>query len=305
MHISLYKGGKYMATKKATSTKKSKTTTSKKPTTKKVETIVTTEVKPVKKLASTKPKKAALFQSRSALLGASIGEFIGTFMLVAVALATQANPLIVSFALVAIVLTIGTLSGAHVNPLITVGAWATRKISHPRAGAYLLAQTLGGMLALVVMSRFAELTAAAQDAAASSHALGLNVPQLFKVQAISPDTPNIWYIVFAELLATIIFGFVVASAMRETRDRTAQAFTIGFGLLVALTIAGGAAVFAGGAVLANPAVALGVQAIDWTNLGNFWPMLTYIAMPLFGGVVGFFLYDVLRTERDEDTTLQK
>lgn len=281
-----------MATKKAASPKKSKTTTSKKPTVKQADTTVTTSMKLTEKITNKKP----LLQGRSPLLGAFIAEFIGTFILACVALAVQGNTLLVGFALIAIVLTIGVLSGAHVNPLITVGAWVTRKISGKRALGYVAAQVLGGMLALVAMTAYAQ-TLPQTDEAAQQISFGQQQLQLFQVASVTGKTENVIYILGAELLAAVIFGFAVSSAMRERRDRTAQAFTIGLGLFIALTIGGGAAVFVGGSVIANPAIALSMKAITWP-LTDMWAVLVYIAAPLVGGAGGFFLFDVIRGESD-------
>ncbi|MCA9338994.1 aquaporin, partial [Candidatus Saccharibacteria bacterium] len=84
-------------------------------------------------------------------LGALLGEFIGTFILAAVVISVSGQPIFVLFALIAIVLAVGQLSGSHVNPAITFGAWVTHRITTLRALGYIVAQVLGAMLALVVL----------------------------------------------------------------------------------------------------------------------------------------------------------
>ena len=87
-------------------------------------------------------------------------ELIGTFMLVfigagAVALASNpANSInIVAVALahglilIAIVATFGSISGAHVNPAVTLGLLVGGKVNLRTAGFYWLAQIVGGLLA--------------------------------------------------------------------------------------------------------------------------------------------------------------
>ena len=49
----------------------------------------------------------------NAPLGALLGEAVGTFLLAAVVIATQGQPIFILFALAAIVLTVGNLSGAR------------------------------------------------------------------------------------------------------------------------------------------------------------------------------------------------
>lgn len=269
-----------MATKKAASTKKPKTATAKKQT-----TTVTTV-----KAASTTTKRPASNRSKlaSPLLGSLVAEFIGTFMLAAIAIAVSGNSLFVGFALVAIVLTIGAMSGAHVNPLITIGAWVTRKISSKRAAGYVVAQVLGAMLALVVMTAYAGLVDTPDPQAAM-----LGAQQgLFEVAPIHGDNKAVWYVFFAELMGAAIFAFAVSSAMREKKDRTAQALTVGLGLFAALTIAGAAAALAQAHTVLNPALALSLQAIEWP-IKDMFSILVYIISPILGGAIGFFLYDTL------------
>ena len=123
------------------------------------------------------------------MLAASIAEFVGTFMLAAVVLSTQGSAIVVFFALMAIVFAVGAVSGAYVNPLLTVGAWATKRISHVRAASYLVAQVLGAMMALVVVNGF---VSAAPVASTQSALMGQQGATLFKVSALVEGKE--WYI---------------------------------------------------------------------------------------------------------------
>ncbi len=275
-----------MATKKAASAKKS-TTKPKQSTTK------VTTVKAVAADKKSRKVTSRFGKGRSPLLGACIAEFIGTFILASVAVLTKGEPLYVGFALIAVVLLVGTLSGSHVNPLVTVGAWATRKINSPRALGYLIAQFLGAALALVVMTAF--IGAAPQPDNSQASMFAQQTVDLFKVQPV--DDAKVWYVFFSEMLAATIFGFAFSSAMREKRDRAARAFTVGFGYLVALIVASVLASYAATSGVVNPATAITVSAVDWTNV-KLWSVLIYIVSPIIGGVVGFFLFDVLRDEND-------
>jgi aquaporin Z len=296
-----------MATKKAASAKKSRTTPKKQATTKvttvKADTATTAKSTTAAKTATVTTKGRAILQGRSPLLGAFIGEFVGTFILATVALIVSGNALLVGFALVALVLVIGAVSGSHVNPLITVGAWVTRKISGKRALGYVGAQILGAMLALVVMTAFSSAAPTADDAQQNMMMMQ-QTPQLFQMEPITSETKGTWYVFFAEILGAAILGFVVASAMRERRERTAQAFTFGLGYFAALTVAGGAASFATLQVIINPALALSMQAIAWP-IQDVWSILVYVIAPIVGGVAGFFLYDLVRSQNasSDDTLL--
>lgn len=287
-----------MATKKAASAKKSKTTTVKKPIIKKSTSVgsSTTKTSTVTKASSaTSTRTLSFFDGKTPLLGAYIAEFVGTFILATTALVVQGNALLVGFALIAIVLAIGFTSGAHINPLITVGAWVTRKMSGKRALGYIGAQLLGAMLALVVMTAFSG-AAPKPDNSQEAMMLGQQTAQLFQMEPVTGETKGVWYVFFAELLGASILGFAVAGALRERRDRMVAAFTYGLGFFAALTIAGGAAAFASLAVVVNPALALSMQAIDWTMASAGWGILVYMIAPIVGGVLGFLLFDVIRGE---------
>ncbi|HSW80119.1 MAG TPA: hypothetical protein VLG47_05070, partial [Candidatus Saccharimonadales bacterium] len=76
------------------------------------------------------------------------------------------------------------------------------------------------------------------------------------------------------------------------KDRTAAAFTVGVGVFLGLMVAGSAAAFLGGNAILNPAVAISLQAINFTTV---WPILVYVVGSGLGAVAGFALYDLLRT----------
>lgn len=270
-----------MATKKATpAVKKS---TAKKP----VKTAKVTKTTTVKAVAAVKP--SSLFSSpltRAPFVGALVAEFIGTFLLATSIIAGQGQPIIVLFAIAGVVLLVGTLSGAHLNPAMTLGAWVTRKITGLRAVGYIVAQFLGALAALGILNAF--ISGAAQSAEASIY----GATTLFQAAAIPAGKE--WYVFFAELVGTLILGLAVASALRIKGDRVASALTVGFGIFVALLLAASAAAYVGGSAILNPAVALSLQALKI----EMWPLAIYVLAPIVGGVLGFILHDILRVESD-------
>ncbi|MBI3889499.1 aquaporin [Candidatus Saccharibacteria bacterium] len=289
-----------MATKKAGSTAKKKTTTTKvrstttaKPSTTKVTTVKATptpvveaSTSKVSAVASTAPR--ARFGNRTFIVSALIGEFIGTFLLTVAFMGAKGDPLYLGFALAGIVLIVGTLSGAHVNPAVTVGAWVTRKISTLRALGYIVAQVLGATLAFAALNLF--LNSVAQPDAQSAAMLGQSTPQLFKVAELTGK--NEWAVFFIEVIAAGIFTFAVAGARQIVNDRTAKALTIGLGILVAGVFATIAAGYVQANSVFNPAIALAVQAIDWSKI-SVMAIAAYLIAPLLGGVIGFGLRDLL------------
>ena len=223
----------------------------------------------------------------SAPLGALFGELVGTFLLASIVIATQGQPIFILFALTAIVLTVGNLSGGHVNPAITFGAWATKKIPTMRAIGYIIFQIFGAMLA------FAALNALLGGQAAQANPLtgAAQKPELFS--AIQLTSGKEWYAFWASVLGMSIFGFAVASAIREKKDHFASAFTVGGGLFLGLIVAGSTAIL-------NPAVAVSLQA--FTNLNGsdalWYAVLAQVIAPLIGSAAGFYLYDFFRKDVD-------
>ncbi len=212
-------------------------------------------------------------------LGALLAEFVGTFIFAAVVVATQGQPIFILFALTVIVLAVGGLSGAHFNPAITFASWATRRIGTLKAVGYIIAQVLGAMLALVVLNALLN----GQPSQVNPVGGGAISPQLYKAPTLVIGKE--WYTFFAEMLGAAIFGFGVASAFTNFKDRISSAFSIGGGMFLGLVIAGSTAIL-------NPAVAVSLQAIKW----EAWPLAIYIFSTCVGMLVGFLLYDLFQKD---------
>jgi glycerol uptake facilitator-like aquaporin len=214
-------------------------------------------------------------------------ELVGTFLLASVVIAGQGQPIFVLFALVGIVLGVGAISGAHVNPAITIAAWATRRIGWLRALGYIIAQSFGAALAFFAFSAFI-------GGASSGEAALFSAPTLFEAAAVTGLAGKEWFFFFGEVLGTAILGFAIANATREVQDRTAAAFTAGLGIFIALMVSITAASYIGATSAINPAVAITLQGYDWANL---WSFGVYALAPIVGALVGFIVHDLLRGRR--------
>jgi glycerol uptake facilitator-like aquaporin len=272
-----------MATKKAASTKK-KAPVKKTASSSSARTTVKT-------ISATAPKAGlgshieTSLQSKS-LWRALAAEFIGTFLLAGVVIAGQGQPIFVLFALVGIVLLIGAISGAHVNPAVTIGAWATRRIGWLRAVGYILVQFLGAAAAFFAFSAF---IGGASEVSAQAQAYGQTAPTLFAAVDITKLGGKEWFLFFSELLGTAILGFAIATTTR-TVDRLSGAFTAGLGIFVALMITVTVAGYVSGSAIINPAVALALQAYHPV----VWAYAVYALAPVLGGVIGFIIHDLIR-----------
>lgn len=280
-----------MATKKsATSTKKKAGATSSA-----TKTRVTT-VKAVE-AGSSRPASTLLNRNRGGLLrmpilSASVAEFIGAFLLATTVLIVRNEPFYLFIGLVGIFMLIGGLSGAHLNPAVTVGAWVSRRIEWTRAVGYMAAQFLGAMLAFVVMNSF---ISQAPEVSAEAASFGQSAPELFKVVAL-PDGKE-WGIFMAEVIGLAILGFAYANILRpRVSDKVTGAFTVGGGAFLAMAFASTVASYVGTMAVLNPAVAITLQAVEFANI---WTLVVYFIAPLLGAVIGFFLHDIIRGAETE------
>ena len=221
----------------------------------------------------------------SHMVGAGIAELVGTFILVyggtavavgAILTRPTAGPaydslaiaLAFGLALAAVVAAIGHVSGAHVNPAVTLGMAATGKFPWRYAPVYVGAQLVGAVLAAcATWITFGGPARVEAKLAATYPAQGVGDLQAFIV----------------EVLITFVLVFVVMAVATDDRAPAAIApIAVGFALAVGVFIAGPAT---GGAV--NPARALGPMIVAG-DLTSFW---LYVLGPIVGGVLAAFLYD--------------
>ena len=125
------------------------------------------------------------------MLRRSLAEFFGTAFLVAavvgsgiaaqrlspgnVGLQLLENAAVTGGALVAIILALGPVSGAHLNPLISLADLVLGGIRSSEAGRYLLAQVTGGIAGAVVANLMFDLpavTLASRSRSSGGHWLG-------------------------------------------------------------------------------------------------------------------------------------
>lgn len=192
-------------------------------------------------------------------------EFFGTMVLTLVVIATVFNAsgwpvaAIVGLALAILVLAIGAISGAHVNPAITLGALSIGKISKKDALAYIACQLLGGLAALLISKAFGQVIPTA--------VVDFSVVTLV-----------------AEIIGTMVFAFGVASALYgKGRGEGVTALVVGGSLMVGAFIAGGFGSYG----IVNPAIALGLHV---------WG-LSYFLGPIVGGVLGMWVYRFMHARR--------
>ena len=163
----------------------------------------------------------------------------------------------------------GHLSGAHINPAVTVAFTLTRHFPIRDAAAYVVAQLAGATAgALALLAAWSDKPAA----------LGATVPSLDAGTAL-----------VYEIVLTALLMFVIVAVATDTRAVGAGA-AIAIGGTVALD-----ALFGGpltGASM-NPARSFGpaLAAGEWSD---FW---IYVLGPITGAALGAGAYQLIRTPR--------
>jgi MIP family channel proteins len=188
------------------------------------------------------------------------------------ALGTVGIALVFGLVIMAMIYATGHLSGAHINPSVTIAFTLTRHFPLRDALAYIPAQLAGATVAAGV------LRGAWTDKPAH---LGATLPSVGGGQAL-----------LYEAVLTAFLMFVIITVATDTR-------AVGSGAAIAIGGVVGLDALFGGPVTGasmNPARSFGpaLVANDWRD---FW---VYILGPLIGATVGAFAYQLVRGEhRDQ------
>lgn len=83
-----------------------------------------------------------------------LAEFLGTFLLVLSIIASGGNAWVIGGTLAVIILLVGSMSGAHVNPAVSLAMFLKGALSSQELGAYVVVQLLGGAASLYAYNAF-------------------------------------------------------------------------------------------------------------------------------------------------------
>ena len=217
-----------------------------------------------------------------------IAELIGTFSLVligcgsAVIAGEYIGFLGISFAfglvLLALVFTIGGISGCHVNPAVTIGMLIVGKIKSKDAGFYIIFQCVGAIIAAGVLLL---IVSGQPDYVLSINGLGQNGYESF-----SPTGFSMISCFIAEVVLTALFIFIILGSTSKFAPNGFAGISIGFSLafihIVGIPITG---------TSVNPARSLGPAIfVGTTALSQLW---LFIAAPIIGGIIAAIIWKVL------------
>jgi glycerol uptake facilitator protein len=179
----------------------------------------------------------------------------------------------------AVIYALGRVSGAHINPAVTIALWATKRFPAGDAVAYIIAQCIGAAIGSLLFY----LT------------VGMDAVTIGGLGATTPF-PGIGYgqAILVEVIATFVLMLVIMGVAVD--ERAPPGFA---GLIIGLTVAG-MITMAGnisGASL-NPARTFGPYVMDFllggSNLWAFFPV--YIIGPVIGAVLAAVFYDRITLE---------
>lgn len=194
-----------------------------------------------------------------------LAEMFGTFtltLLVSLSLTGSfpiATPALAGFVLAMFVYTIGSISGSHINPAVTIGLWFRKKISTNDSIYYIIFQILGAVFAMLINQYYIGST-----------------PNLIAGSAINP------MVIVAEAFGMMVFTFGISAVVDEKVSPAASGLVVGGSLFLGILIAS-----VGSNGVLNPAVALGI--------GSF--SLSYVLGPIIGSIIGFTLYQELNEKK--------
>jgi MIP family channel proteins len=229
-----------------------------------------------------------------AVASEALGTFVLVLAIISTAIAAQLSeavagapydsltvPLAGGFALVVVVTSFGHISGAHLNPAVTVGLALNGRFPVKRVPGYLAAQLTGAIVAaLAAWLLFGDRARYAASLGATLPAPGVDIGRVFA----------------AEGIVTFVLVLVVLAVATDRRvPQGTAAVAIGLALAAAIFISGP---ISGAAV--NPARALRPMIVA-DRFRDWW---VYLIAPLAGGAIAatlfhVFLYDPALGPSDE------
>jgi len=221
----------------------------------------------------------------SIMLKRLAGEFLGTFGLVfcgtgAIVINQESNGVIthlgiaITFGLIvmAMILSFGHISGAHINPAVSIALCVSKRFKWRLLAPYILAQLAGALLASYILHCLFPV----------NEFLGATIPNGSDIQSF-----------VLEFILTFLLMIVIFTSTQK-KDHSLLGPALAIGGTVGLE-----ALFAGpicGASM-NPARSLSPAIIG----GHYQSLWVYIFGPVMGALVGSFVFSIL----NKDYTAEK
>jgi aquaporin Z len=178
---------------------------------------------------------------------------------------------------------IGSISGCHINPAVTIGLWAIKKTETKDVPFYLGGQIVGGLVGALVIYIIANGVDgfSAKSSGFASNGYGAHSPGGFPIGSA----------ILVEIVFTALFIFVIASTSRRSMPAGFTGITVGLMLtlihLITIPVDN---------TSVNPArsIATAVFQGGWA-LRQLW---FFIVFPIVGGVLGAVIWRALVPAED-------
>ena len=204
-----------------------------------------------------------------------LAELIGTFLLTFIGGAAIINgdagvigiALAHGLTIALVICSLGHISGAHINPAVTIGFLITGKIEAKDGLIYILSQLIGAMLAAYSLKVFVP---GAMEASLGG-------------QSISPNV-SIVAAIFIEFVLTFFLVTAIFGTAVDDRGTFSAVAGFGIGLVVTVDILAGGP-FTGASM--NPARSFGPAIIS----GTWENQIVYWVGPIIGGAIASLFYN--------------
>jgi aquaporin Z len=234
-----------------------------------------------------------------------LAEALGTALLVFVAVGTAtltfgfkvtgtstsagvvATALAFGLVLLVLVYSIGPISGCHINPAVTIGFLAARRITISDAIGYWVAQVIGGVVGAAGLYGIFHL------ASGYHKSVGLGADGFGRSSMIGVAAAGAF---IAEVVLTFLFVFVILAVTRRASNALVAGLVIGLALtlvhIVGIPVDG---------TSVNPARSIGPALfVGGSALSQLW---VFIVAPLVGGALSAVVYGVLYPEGEEEASV--
>jgi aquaporin Z len=224
-------------------------------------------------------------------------ELFGTLILVFAGLGTavlagsKVGFVGISFAfgltLVAMIYTIGPISGCHINPAVTLGLLLSKKIKAGEAAIYMGMQVIGGIIGAALVLIIAKGIAGGYDPVSAG----------FGANGYGAHSPAGYNVVAAFLTEALFTMLLVITVLGATSAKAPAGFA-GLAIGLALTVTNLASIPITNASI-NPARSIGPAIFvgGWA-IEQLW---LFIVAPMVGGVLAAVVYAALGGRADEIT----
>mgnify|MGYP000936738853 FL=1 len=242
-----------------------------------------------------------------------LAEFLGTFILTFTAcgatsftggypgyLGVVGIALIFGFVMTALFYSIGSISGCHINPAVSLAMLISRRMNFINFMGYIVAQMLGGVAGSFAM--YGISISLSTDTVEQYEAYGYDLLS-FGTNGYGAQSEflniDVWGAFLVEMILTFIFVITVLSVTANKRYKNVAGIVIGMALsavhLFGITLTGTGV---NPARSFGPALAKAVQG-DITPLSQVW---LFIVAPIVGAILASIIYLILTYKKRSKKT---